>query len=107
MQRRLEIMWRLLSNLQHQHQVEGHNISLKLDKQLIDKACKKGGFHPNFEVTLYLIKPDNQSDLQLPSAAAANTATANQHEVCNTQSYKYTLDTLQNKDAMKILSPKK
>ena len=86
-------MWRLLSNLQHQHQVEGHNISLKLDKQLIDKACKKGGFHPNFEVTLYLIKPDNQSDLQLPSAAAANTATANQHEVCNIQSYKYTLDT--------------
>jgi len=51
------------SKTQQDIRIDGHIISLKLDKQLIDKACKAKGIDPNFGVTLYLIKPDNQSEL--------------------------------------------
>jgi len=64
--------------------VSGHKISLKLDKKLIDKACKNKGIDPNFGVTLYLIRPDDQSDLnvhhysQQPSKPVTHPAVSSQ-----------------------------
>ena len=42
--------------------IDGMKISLKLEKMLIDKACKGKNIPPNFGVTLLMVKPDDQSD---------------------------------------------